>query len=343
MKKTLVEIAQAIQGRVVGDGALLIKGISGIKEAQAGDLTFLANPKYLPLAASTAASAIIVGKDVLIEGKAVVQVDDPSAAFSKIVFMIKEDFTPKLQGVHPSAVIDPSAVIGEGCGIGPYVVVEKGARVGARTVICAGCYVGQKTVIGEHCLIYPNVTLRENITIGNKVIIHSGTVVGADGFGYIPVNGVHVKIPQMGTVVIEDDVELGASVTIDRARFDKTFIGQGTKIDNLVQIGHNAHVGRHCIIIALAGIAGSCRIGDHVIVAGQAGMGGHLNIGDHAIIAAQSGVIKDVPAGAKMFGTPAQDYRTAVREMGLVGRLPQYVQRIAALEEKIKSLEEKFK
>ena len=343
MKKTLAEIAKAIQGRVVGDGALLIKGICGIKEARPGDLTFLANPHYLPLAATTGASAIIVGKDVLVEGKSVVQTDDPSAAFSKVIFMIKEDFTPRISGVHPTAVIDPSAVIAPGAGIGPYVVVEKGAKVGRNTVICAGSFVGQKTSVGENCLIYPHVTLRENVTIGSHVIIHSGTVVGADGFGYASVNGVHVKIPQMGTVVIEDDVELGAGVTIDRARFDKTFIGQGTKIDNLVQVGHNVHIGRHCIIIALAGVAGSCHIGDHVIVAGQAGMGGHLNIGDGASIAAQAGVIKDIPPGVRVFGTPAKEYRTAVREMTHLGKLPQYAAKIAALEKRIKSLEEKLK
>lgn len=342
MKKTLTEIAKEIQGRVVGDGALLIKGISGIKEAKAGDLTFLANPRYLHLAASTEASAIIVGKDVLVEGKTVVQTEDPSSAFSKVVFMIKEDFAPKIKGIHPTAVVDPSAVIGEGAGLGPYVVVEKNARIGRNTVICAGSFVGQRTFIGDDVLVYPNVTIRENVTIGSRVIIHSSTVVGADGFGYASVNGAHIKIPQMGTVVIEDDVELGAGVTVDRARFDKTFIGQGTKIDNLVQIGHNVHIGRHCIVIALAGIAGSCHIGDHVIVAGQAGMGGHLNIGDGAVIAAQSGVIKDVPPGAKMFGTPARDYKTAVREMGMMSRLPQYVERLAALEEKIRQLEEKL-
>jgi UDP-3-O-[3-hydroxymyristoyl] glucosamine N-acyltransferase len=343
MKKTLAEIAKAIQGRVVGDGALLIKGIAGIKEAQPGDLTFLANSKYLHLAAGTGASAIIVGEDVLVQGKAVIQTQNPSAAFSKVISMIKEDLTPKIQGVHATAVIDPSVVVGEGVGIGPYVVIEQGVKIGRNTVICAGCFVGQKTLIGEDCLIYPHVTVRENVTLGNKVIVHSGTVIGADGFGYASVDGVHVKIPQMGTVVIEDDVELGACVTIDRARFDKTFIGQGTKIDNLVQVGHNAHIGRHCIIIALAGIAGSCHIGDHVIVAGQAGMGGHLNIGDGAIIAAQSGVIKDVPPGAKMFGTPAKDYKTAVHEMGIVSRLPKYIEKLALLEEKIKLLEEKLK
>ncbi len=343
MKKTLAEIAKEIQGRVVGDDALLINGIAGIKEAQAGDLTFLANPRYLPLAATTSASAIIVGKDVLVEGKTVVQTEDPSLAFSKVVFMIKEDLTPRFKGVHPTAIIDPSAVIGDGCGIGPYVVIEKDVRIGSHTVICAGTFIGQKTSVGDRCLLYPNVTLRENVSIADRVIIHSGTVVGADGFGYVLVNGAHQKIPQMGTVVIEDDVELGACVTVDRARFERTFIGRGTKVDNLVQIGHNAHIGPHCIIVALAGVAGSCHMGDHVIVAGQVGMGGHLNIGAGAVIAAQSGVIKDVPAGAKMFGTPAKDYKTAVREMGLVSRLPQYVEKLEALEQKIKLLEEKLR
>jgi UDP-3-O-[3-hydroxymyristoyl] glucosamine N-acyltransferase len=295
------------------------------------------------LAAMTGASAIIVGPDVLIEGKAVIQTDNPSVAFSKVVSMVKEDLKPVIHGIHPSAIIDPSAFIADGVGIGPHVVVEKGAKIGRNTAICAGTFIGQKTSVGEDCFVYPNVTLREDVTIGDRVIIHSGTVVGADGFGYSLIDGVQVKIPQMGTVVIENDVELGACVTIDRARFDSTFIGCGTKIDNLVQIGHNAHIGRHCIIIALAGIAGSCRVGDHVIVAGQAGLGGHLNIGDGAVIAAQSGVTKDVPPGAKMFGSPAKEYKVAVREMGLVSRLPQYVEKIAALENRIRELEEKIK
>ncbi len=341
MEKKLSDIANEIQGRVVGDGALLVRGVCGIKEAKAGDLTFLANPKYLAQAAFTQASAIIVGPDVLVAGKTVIQTENPSLAFSRVVSMIKEDLTPRLQGVHPSAVIHPSASIGEGAGIGPYVVVERDVKIGAGTVICAGTYIGQKTVIGAHCLIYPHVTIREDVTLGSRVIIHSATVVGSDGFGYLTIEGAHMKIPQMGTVVIEDDVEIGACVTIDRARFDKTLIGRGTKIDNLVQIAHNVRIGENCFIIALAGIAGSAAIGDNAIIAGQVGVAGHVQVGDGAMVAAQSGITKDVPAGMKMFGTPAQEYKQAVREMGLVSRLGQYVDRLAALEERLKLIEEK--
>ena len=342
MQKSLAEIAKLIQGRVVGNDALLVKGVSGIREARAEELTFLANPKYIPLAAQTLAAAIIVGKDVLVAGKTVIQTNDPSLAFAQAVALFKTDLTPKFTGVHASAVVDPSAVIGEGVGIGPHAVIGKGAMIGRGTVICAGSFVGEKAVIGEHCLIYPNVTVREDVRIGSNVIIHSNTVIGSDGFGYIAVNGRHMKVPQVGTVVIEDDVEIGACVTIDRARFDRTVIGRGSKIDNLVQVAHNVQIGEDCLVIALAGIAGSARIGNHAIIAGQVGVAGHVQVGEGAVVAAQSGITKNVPAGAKMFGTPAQEYKTAVRELGLVGRLPQYVERIAALEQKIAELEKRL-
>ncbi len=341
MKTTLAEIAKIIQGRVVGDGALLVKGVAGVKEAQPGDVTFLANPKYLPLAEATRATAIIVGKDVLIEGRTVIQTENSSVAFAQVVAMFKENLTPRFKGIHPTAVIDPSAVIAEGAGIGPCVVIEKDVHIGRGTVICAGVFVGQKTSIGENCLIYPQVTLREDISLGNNVIIHSGTVVGSDGFGYVPVNGAHMKIPQMGSVVIEDDVEIGACVTIDRARFDRTLIGRGTKIDNLVQIAHNVHIGKNCLIIAQTGIAGSAVLGDNVTIAGQVGIAGHVHIGDGAAAGAQTGITKDVPAGMKMFGTPAKEFKTMIRQIGLAGRLPEYAARLAALEEKIRILEEK--
>ncbi|MBF0619071.1 MAG: UDP-3-O-(3-hydroxymyristoyl)glucosamine N-acyltransferase [Candidatus Omnitrophica bacterium] len=341
-RKTLAEIALLVGGRVVGDTSIVITGISGIKEAKGGDLTFLANPKYLPLAADTGASAILVGNDVLIEGKPVIQTDNPSFAFSKVLGLIKEYTTPKLMGIHPSAVVHPEAVLGEGVGLGPHVVVEKDARIGRNTVICAGTYIGTKTVLGDNCLIYPNVTVREEVIIGNNVIIHSGTVVGSDGFGYAQVGDIHVKIPQMGTVVIEDDVEIGACVTIDRARFDKTLIGQGTKIDNLVQIAHNVQIGKNCILIAFAGIAGSATIGDNAIIAGQVGVAGHVSVGSRAVVAAQSGITKDVPAGTMMFGTPAEEYKAATRVLAHMKRLPRYAQELKELREKIQLLEEKL-
>ncbi len=339
MRQTLTEIAQLVGGKLVGDGNLVMTGISGIKEAVPGDLTFLANSKYLPLAFSTKASAIIVGRDVVIEGKSVIQTDNPSMAFARIVSLIKEDLSPKVKGIHSTAVIAPDVFIGEGAGIGPHVVIESGARVGKGSIICAGVFIGQKTSIGESTLIYPNVTIREDVSIGNRVIIHSGAVIGSDGFGYLQVGDHHVKIPQMGTVVVEDDVEIGACVTVDRARFDKTLIGRGTKIDNLVQIAHNVRIGEDCLIIALAGIAGSARIGNNAIIAGQVGVAGHVTVGDRAVVAAQSGITKDVDPGTMMFGTPADEYSKATRVMAHVKRLPRYADEIRELKKKVQELE----
>lgn len=342
MRKTLAEIAKAIGGRVVGDEQIAITGVSGIKEAKEGDLTFLANPKYLPLAKSTLASVIIVAHNVTIEGKSVIQTDNPSLSFAKVVGMIKEDLTPKLKGVHPTAVVAPGVVIGENAGIGPHVVLEPGVKVGRDSVICAGVYLGQKSSVGERCLIYPNVTVREEVTIGNNVIIHSGTVIGSDGFGYVQVGEEHVKIPQNGVVIVEDDVEIGACVTVDRARFERTVIGRGTKIDNLVQIAHNVQIGRNCLIISQVGIAGSAVLGNNVTIAGQVGVTGHITVGDRVVVGAQSGITKSVPAGAKMFGTPADDYKETIRIHSHVKKLPGYVDMIEELQAKVKALEEKL-
>ena len=343
MQKTLAEIAAIVHGRIIGDGGAVITGISGIKEAKEGDLTFLANPKYLPLAASTQATAILVGKDVAIEGKSVIQTDNPSLAFALIADLIKEAFSPKIKGVHPRAVVEPGAVLAEGVGVGPNAVVDRGARIGKNTMICACAYIGQNTVIGENCLIYPNVTIRENITVGNNVIIHSGTVIGSDGFGYIQVNDQHMKIPQTGTVLIEDDVELGSCVTVDRARFDKTVIGKGTKIDNHVQVAHNVRIGQHCIMVAYAGIAGSSTIGDHVVMAGQSGIAGHISVGDNVVIAGRGGVTHDLPSGVMVSGFPAQEHRKALRLDAHIHRLGEYVDEIKLLKKKVASLEDEIK
>ena len=341
MRQTLAEIARLIDGTVIGDGNCVITGISGIKEAAEGDLTFLANPKYFPLAVETKASAIIVGKDIVVEGKSVIRTDNPSMAFARVVGFIKESLAPRIKGVHSTAVVAQDAVIGEGAGIGPHVVIESGVRIGRGTVICAGVFIGQKSSVGENSLVYPNVTIREDVSIGSRVIIHSGTVVGSDGFGYIQVGDRHEKVPQMGTVVVEDDVEIGACVTIDRARFDKTVIGRGTKIDNLVQIAHNVRTGENCLIIALAGIAGSATIGSNAIIAGQVGVAGHVTVGERAVVAAQSGITKDVAPGAKMFGTPAEEYSVSARVMAHMKRLPRYADEIKELKQRIKILEER--
>ena len=342
MKKSAGEIARIIEGELCGDSSVLITGFSGLKEAQEGELGFLANPKYIDLAHNTKASAIIIPRDLSVPGKTFIRVDNPSWAFSKIVAMFVEGTTVPLKGIHPTAIVAKDARIGKDVALGPYVVVESGAAIGDRSAIHAGSYVGHKSVVGQDCLIYPNVTLRENISLGNKVIIHSGTVVGCDGFGYVPVDGKHQKIPQVGTVVIEDDVEIGACVTIDRARFDKTLIGRGTKIDNLVQIAHNVLIGEDCIIVSQSGISGSVTIGKGAILAGQAGIAGHLTIGDGAIISAKAGVSKSVPANTQVTGYPARPIVKMMEINAHVQLLPRYVKTIQELKKRVEELEKKL-
>ncbi len=343
MKKTLAQIAQIVKGEVVGDEGVVITGLSGVQEAQEGQLTFVANSKYTPLAQTTKASAIIVSRDMNIPGKSVIRTDNPSLAFAKIASLMLEEGVYRPKGIHPTALIAPDAVLGKDVAVGPYTVIESKAKVADGTVIYSGCYVGHHTTIGNNCLIYPNVTIRERLTIGDRVIIHSGTVLGSDGFGFVEVDDVHEKIPQVGTVIVEDDVEIGANVAIDRARFDKTLIGKGTKIDNLVQVAHNVVMGEHCIIVSQAGISGSVKIGKGAILAGQAGIAGHLTIGEGAIVSAQSGVTKSVAPHTQVSGYPSRPHDEAKRVNACVQRLPRYVKAIQELEKKVEELEKKLK
>jgi UDP-3-O-[3-hydroxymyristoyl] glucosamine N-acyltransferase len=341
MQRTLADVAREIGGRVVGDDQLIVSGVAGIKEASSTDLTFLANKKYIPLAAGTRACAILVEHGVFVEGKNLIQTDNPSLAFSRVMGLFKEDAIARLSGIHSSAVVAGDALVHPEAAVGPCAVIESGAQIGRGSQIGAGVYVGHRTVVGQDCLIYPNVTLREGVTLGNNVIIHSGTVVGSDGFGYVQVDDRHVKIPQIGGVEIGDDVEIGACVTIDRARFDQTRIGRGSKIDNLVQIAHNVQIEENALIIALAGIAGSAHIGRNAIIAGQVGVAGHTKVGERAVVAAQSGITKDVDPGAKMFGTPAEEYAVATRIMAHTKRLPRYAEEIKLLKAQVAALEKK--
>lgn len=343
MKKTLGEIARFIKGEIVGDANLVITGVCGIKEAQEGDIAFVANQKYFPLTAQTRASAIITPKDMKVAGKSVILADNPSLAFTNVISLFMQEQVKPLKGIHKTAVIADDAVIEKDVSIGPYAVIDSKARVGANTTIYSGCFIGQRTTIGQDCLIYPNVTIRERAAIGNHVVIHSGAVIGADGFGFVNVDGVQEKIPQVGTVVIEDHVEIGANVTIDRARFDKTFIGRGTKIDNLVQIAHNVSIGRNCIIVSQVGISGSVTIGDGVILAGQVGVAGHLTIGEGAIVTAKSGVSKSIPAKTIVWGIPAKPHHHAKRANAAFQRLPEYVKIISELKRRVEELESRLK
>ena len=344
MRKTLKEIAQVIKGEVIGDGSTVITGVSGIKEALAGEITFLANAKYAHLLSATAASAIIISKDTEAPaGKAVIRVENPSLAFAKVISLIAPAATKHHPGIHPSVVLGKDVKLGRDVAIGPYAVIEDNAQIGDATVIYSGCFIGHDTKIGAGALIYSNVSVRERVLIGNNVIIHSGTVIGSDGFGFVEVDGKHHKIPQVGSVEIGDDVEIGANVTIDRARFDRTVIGRGTKIDNLVQIAHNVIIGENCLIVAQVGISGSTTIGNNVILAGQAGLVGHITVGDNAIVTAQSGVSKSIPAGAMFAGYPARPFLENQKAHAYVHNLPKMFDLVKDLKKKIEDLENKLK
>jgi UDP-3-O-[3-hydroxymyristoyl] glucosamine N-acyltransferase len=342
VKKTLKEIADFIGGELIGDGNIKIAGVAGIQEAQEGDLTFLANPKYQPYLKNTRASAVITAKDIKEADKPIILTDNPSLAFVKAVSFIAPCEVSRPKGIHASAIIGQGVKLGQGLAIGPYVVIEDGVSIGDKSVIYAGCYIGEKSKIGGNALIYPHVTIREGVFVGNNVIIHSGTVIGSDGFGFVTVEGKHHKIPQVGKVVIEDDVEIGANVAIDRARFDKTIIGQGTKIDNLVHLAHNVAIGKNCLVLAQVGISGSTTVGDSVILAGQAGVVGHVTIGDNCIVMAQSGVSKSIPAGTMVWGYPAKPQKTAKRLNASVANLPRLYESVAQLKKKIEELELKL-
>ncbi len=342
MNKTVEEIAKFLGGEVLGRGNLLIKGISGIREANDGDITFLAHPKYASLLSETKATAIIVGRDVQPpDSKTVIRTANPSMSFTQLIEALGPKQIHHARGIHPTASVGKSVRLGKDVTLGPYVVIEDEASIGEATLIGAGSFVGTETAIGAHCTIYPGVVIRERISLGDRVILHSGTVIGADGFGFIFVDGKYIKIPQVGTVVIEDDVEIGANVTIDRARFDRTIVRRGTKIDNLVQIAHNVSVGEDCVIVAQAGIAGSTSLGNRVTMAAQAGCVGHIQVGDGAIIAAQAGVTKDVDSGNFVIGAPAVNHLKFKRNIAMINRLPKLQERIEQLEKKVQELERK--
>lgn len=339
---TLEEISRIVGGELEGDPKVVIKGVSGIKEAREGEITFLANPKYEFLADTSKASAIIVSKKMQrAVSKPVIRVENPSLAFAKLVSLMFPQEPKVAKGIHPSVILGQNVILGKDVALGPYVIAEDNVQIKDNTVICAGVFVGRGTEIGSDTLIYPNVTIREHSMIGSRVIIHSGTVIGSDGFGFEEVNGAHQKIPQVGIVVVEDDVEIGACVTIDRARLGKTFIGRGTKIDNLVQIAHNVIVGENSIIVAQAGISGSSVLGKNVILAGQSGLVGHIELGDNVIVGAQAGVTKSVPRNTFVVGSPAKPHDISKKIFAGWAKLPELIKEVALLREEVNRLAEK--
>jgi UDP-3-O-[3-hydroxymyristoyl] glucosamine N-acyltransferase len=323
-----------VEGELAGDPEQLVTGMAGIREAVPGDVSFLASPKYQAAVKTTRASVLIVASDLDITfGGALVRVNDPSEAFAKLVIQVAPRPVSFKPGIHSTAIIAATAKLGKDVSVQPCAVIEDGVVIGDRTIIGAGSYVGHECRIGADCLLYAHVSLRERTILGNHVALHSGVVLGADGFGYEMVDGKHQKIPQVGYVEIGDDVEIGANTAIDRGRFGRTRVGNGTKIDNLVQIGHNCVIGDHCIICGLVGIAGSTIIGNHVIIAGQVGIAGHLTIGDKSTIMAQAGVTKDVPARSIMLGAPAIPHKEYKRVNAAIQRLPETVGKLHELEQ----------
>ena len=332
MPYTVAEIARHVGGEVVGDGSIVLQRFAPADRAQAGDLTFAENDLFFARAEQSAASAIMVDGPVSSQ-KTLIKVPSARIAFAKVLplFFPEPKFEP---GIHPSAVIAPTAQVDATAHLGPQCVVSDGAVIGARSVLLANIFVGPQCVLGEDMVVFPNVTLYARSILGNRVRIHAGTVIGSDGFGYVQDGGMHRKVPQIGNVIIRDDVEIGAGVTVDRGALGPTVIGKGTKIDNLVQIAHNVNIGEHCLIVAQVGIAGSTRLGSYVVLAGQAGLAGHLKLGNRVTVAAQSGVMNNIPDGEKWFGSPAQPDRMMKRQLIALQQLPDLLKRVSELEKR---------
>jgi UDP-3-O-[3-hydroxymyristoyl] glucosamine N-acyltransferase len=331
MAFTISQIAKELGGEVTGDGSIEIKGFAPAESARAGDLTFAENESYFVQAEGSAASAILVSGDVASASKTLIRVPHARIAFAKVLplFFPERKFTP---GMHPSAVVAPSAQIDPTAHVGPHCVVEERTILGAGVVLQGGNHVGLDCRIGDGSHLFPNAVVYARTQIGKRVRIHAGAVIGADGFGYVFDHGIHRKVPQIGNVIIEDDVEIGANAAIDRGALGSTVIRRGTKIDNLVQIGHNAIIGEHCILCGLVGIAGSTKVGNYVTMAGQVGVAGHLTIGNQVTLGAQSGVMRNVPDGEKWFWTPAQPDRQIKRILIALQKLPELFRRVSALE-----------
>ncbi len=332
---TLQQLAALSGGELDGDPAQEITGAASLAEAMPDEITFYGNPRYLAAFRKTRASAAFVPADFtdkIVPSQ--IRVANPTKAFEQIV----QKFAPRpiqfAPGVHPTAIVDPSAKLGRDVSIQPWAVIEPHAEIGDGTVIGAGTYVGHETIIGADCLLYPRVTVRERSRVGARVIIHSGAVIGADGFGFEIEQGQQKKVPQLGIVQIDDDVEIGANTTIDRARFGRTWIQQGAKIDNLVQIAHNVVVGRNSVLAAQVGVAGSVRIGERVMIGGQAGIIGHIEIADGTMIGAQTGVSKNLKGGI-WWSTPSVPLDEAKTQIAWVRRLGDFFERLKKIEEKL--------
>ncbi|NWF92543.1 MAG: UDP-3-O-(3-hydroxymyristoyl)glucosamine N-acyltransferase [Syntrophaceae bacterium] len=338
MKKRLKELAEWVGGTVVGDEELEISGVAPIEEARSGQITFIGAPKYLPKINETGASAVIVSREIPSSPKALLCVNNPYLAFAKIFALFSQrPYQPK--GIDSRAWISPTARLGQEVTIHAFASIGDRCAIGDRVTIYPGVYVGEDSSVGDDSVLYPNVSIYPGSVIGKRVILHSGVVVGSDGFGYVKEGRKNVKIPQMGNVEIEDDVEIGANTTIDRATFGKTVIRRGTKIDNLVQVGHNVVIGEDSIIVAQVGIAGSTKIGSNVTLAGQVGVADHVEIGDNVMVGAQSGIAQDIAANQAYTGSPALPHREFLRAAMAFPKLPEMRKTLIDIERRLKRIE----
>jgi UDP-3-O-[3-hydroxymyristoyl] glucosamine N-acyltransferase len=338
MNMTLQEVAALVQGEIAGDPAVSITGVAGVSDVQEGEITFLQTPKQVQAVQKSPAAAVLVTAVCPELTIPQVIVANPQWAFARLLHHFYPPPKPSA-GISDKAWVAESAVIGTGTMIAPFVFIADGVQIGSRCQIYPGTFIGEHTVIGDDCILYPNVTVREHIKIGNRVIMHPGVVIGADGFGYIYAEGRHQKIPQVGTVLIEDDVEIGANTTIDRATTGQTVVGAGTKIDNLVQIGHNCKIGRQVILVSQVGIAGSSIIGDGVMMGGQAGIADHVTIAPGTMIGAQCGVMPGVVPKGVYMGCPAMPHRDWLRSSALFAQLPELKKRLVELEQLVHQLQ----
>jgi UDP-3-O-[3-hydroxymyristoyl] glucosamine N-acyltransferase len=339
----LRELAERLDCRLEGDGEVDIRRVTGIEQAEAGDLTFVANPKYHQHLATTRASAVILSASESAEGAraSILRAANPYLAFAQAVGLLTRT-TPPPRGVDRLSAVSPSAKLGADVSVGAFVVIGDGAVIGARTIVFPNAVIGPGAIVGDDCVVHSHVSIRERVQIGARVILQDGAVIGADGYGFVrQTDGTHLKIPQHGDVVIEDDVEIGANTTIDRPAVGETRVGAGTKIDNLVQIAHGVIVGKRVLFAAQVGVAGSTTIEDDVVLAGQVGVAGHLRIGKGVVATAQTGIPNSVDAGTMISGYPAIPNRDWLKASAIFRQLPALKKRVAELEERLAELEAK--
>ncbi|OJW05828.1 MAG: UDP-3-O-(3-hydroxymyristoyl)glucosamine N-acyltransferase [Planctomycetales bacterium 71-10] len=344
MVATVEQLAALVSGRLVGDGNVAIRSARPVNEAGPGDITFIENERYAKLLRTSPASAAIVGphfrmkRPPVKDDLAVIEVDDPIAAFIAVRNHLAGGTKARWTGVHPQAWVAPTAKLGRDVAVYPFAYVGDEAEVGDGTTIHPGAVIGDRAKVGRDCVIHPNVVLYPGVVLEDRVEVHSGTVLGADGFGYRQVDGRHVKVPHTGRLEVGSDVEIGANCTIDRGTFEATRIGEGTKVDNLVMIAHNNQVGRHNLLCAQVGIAGSCKTGDYVVMAGQAGIKDKTTIGDGVVVGAQAGVHRNIPSGQQVLGSPAIPVREQRRLFQMIARLPDMHNKLRELSAQIEAV-----